>query len=491
MQFFDFPLPLEIHSIIRLGYGVLLAVLHLLMIPYGRVYFTSEKYGGCLPSNKFSDLLLTPAGYWVLTLFWISISILIAFGVWSVPLSLVNLALCYTFFIALRWATPMRGMGAPGYISYWLAAYIFFTEYALHHGDAWGRLYNLAVFAFRWDFAVMMLDSGVNKIFHGYPQNKGMNFGMANPAWGYWPNLFKKIRVDHPLFKFCNFSAIFFQVLGALCLFFPRSYALGAVIIAGSFVVVHLLIRLGVLCNMIILSTLIYCVNGDALHHWIQSFYSAEAITSHPIPLLNNIFSILLWAFIILLPLVKLGMYWNFYAKRSLPSLIQKAMEKYTNALGIIIWRVFTIELIDYFIQVYFEDRISGKRTLYTRFGHRQLRGNNRFLWVGESIMSVIVFNSARYFPKTELFQQRVLRYAKTFPVPPNCNVLFEWITLSVKTNTYEFVPAKEFRVNTQSNQIEEKLLREDIWEEQKSRGFAMHATVKPGTYAPAKPKKI
>jgi hypothetical protein len=488
MEWFP-PLPFETQAFIRSAYGVLMFLFFSIMLPYSRVYFTSQKYGGCVERMPWTDALLTPWGYSLLMFVWMGTSVLLILNIKTVAASLLNLALCYTFFIRMRWTSPLRGMGAPGYISYWIGAFIFLMEFAHYYGDPQGELRNLVVLMFRLDFAIMMLDSGINKIFHGYPVNQGMNFGMVNPAWGYWPHFFRRFPANSIIFHFFNHSAYFFQILGAVLLLFPPTYWLGAFIIFASFLLVLFIIRLGVLCPQLMLIAFIYTRYNGIVDQFLQNFSSL--LTLPPtgtlyIPWLSGVVKALVLAYIILLPLAKIGMYLNFYFKKTLPPAIQKALEIYTNAVGIILWRVFTIELIDYYLLAYFQDPATGKRIPITRLGRWKWNQSNRFLWVGESIMSVIVFNTERYFLQPELFHKRILQYAGTFGCPAGQEIIFEWIVINIENNRYVDRLGKEYRVNLSSGTIQERILDSAALAEQKKRNIAMHASARPGSYAPA-----
>ena len=59
---------------------------------------------------------------------------------------LVNLLLCRYCFIAMRWKGVRRGMGAPGFITYWIAACVFFLEYGITY-DPTGGVRSAAVLA--------------------------------------------------------------------------------------------------------------------------------------------------------------------------------------------------------------------------------------------------------------------------------------------------------------------------------------------------------
>lgn len=412
-------------------------------------------------------------------------------GIKPLFFSFIHLSFCYIHFIRCRWNSIFRGMGAPGFISFWLACLVFLLEYSVACGDEAGKLRDLILLAFQLDMALMMLDTGINKIFHGYRTNEGMNYGMVNPAWGYWPNFFRHFKTGNILFHFCNHNAYIFQIAGAACMLIPPLQWLGGAIIAFSFLVVKTMIRLGVLCDQVILMTVIFTKEGGWLHSLLIRLFPAltEVMPEqYSVPgFFNAALTVILWAYIICLPFTKLGMYYNFYGRKRLPEVLQGILERVTNLFGIILWRVFTFELIEYYMRVYFEDRTTGQRVLFSRFGHRQWKGNDRFLWVGESIMSVIVFNTKRYFGDADLFHERILRYARTMPCPKNSIVVFEHVTILPVEGYYRDCPAKEYRVDQRHGQIEEKILDPLVPVYRERTGSPVHVSARPGSYAPKK----
>ena len=95
-----------------------------------------------------------------------SYGILLVIGRYTVTFSLINLILCRYFFIHMRWKGILRGMGAPGFMTYWLGACVFFLEYGLHF-DPSGVIRSLALTVFRFDFAAIMISAGVYKLVCG------------------------------------------------------------------------------------------------------------------------------------------------------------------------------------------------------------------------------------------------------------------------------------------------------------------------------------
>ena len=49
-----------------------------------------------------------------------------------------------------------------------------------------------------------MLSAGLYKLVAGYRTGHGMELGMVNPEWGYWPAFWQRLAADHPLFRFLD-----------------------------------------------------------------------------------------------------------------------------------------------------------------------------------------------------------------------------------------------------------------------------------------------
>ena len=87
-------------------------------------------------------------------------------------------------------------------------------------------------------------------------------------------------------------------------------------------------------------------------------------------------------------------------------------LERYTNLFGMIIWRVFSVDLVNFFIRVWREPREGGERVPVSRLGSWP-----RFNHVGEMICLTSLFTTLKYYPSNDaIFRERLLRYARTAP---------------------------------------------------------------------------
>src|SRR6185503_19249036 len=132
----------------------------------------------------------------------------------------------------------------------------------------------------------------------------------------------------------------------------------------------------------------------------------------------DKLIEIFLWLYLVLLPLAHAGLFYNFYGRKSLPGVIQRALETYTNIFGIIIWRVFSADHTNFFLRVYERPRASNERAIVSRFGISN--GSLRYNHVGESIVLTTLFTTLKYYPSNnQLFHDRLLRYARTVKHAP------------------------------------------------------------------------
>src|SRR2546428_4802524 len=142
-------------SFFRSVYGALLLLTLAQTLPQARRFFVSERWGGYAKSDRRMGLGQNPCGLPFTMGLWIACGVLLVIGRFTVAASLINLLFCRYFFIAMRWKGVLRGMGAPGFMTYWMAACVFFLEYGTVY-DPTGMVRSAAIFAFRLDFAVIM-----------------------------------------------------------------------------------------------------------------------------------------------------------------------------------------------------------------------------------------------------------------------------------------------------------------------------------------------
>ena len=464
-------------ALIRVAYGVLMTATLLQALPEARRFFLSERWGGYAKSQTDVDLIQNPFVMPALLAVWMAATVSLTAGWWMPWPAVVNLILCRYFFIHMRWKGVLRGMGAPGFIAYWLSASVTLLEVTRRFAPS---VLPFALLVAQIDFAFLMFAAGIYKYTAGYPRNHGMELGLCNPMWGYWWRSYVKRRPSSAVFWTMNQLAWTTEVVSALLMLIPPTRELGALLIIVSFIFIATQIRLGFLTEMVMVCGLIFMSPSHAIGGWLESVLGGAAAPSvTPIGPLAAVLTVALWGYLILLPFADAGLYYNFYARRALPAPLQTALERYTNFFGIILWRVFSVDLVNFFIRmsrVRGEERIPiGPLGTWPRFNH-----------VGEMICLTSLFTTLKYYPSNnQLFQERLFRYARTLPRHPGERLVFEYVSVVKEANRFSWVPVGEFEVDLDSHQLTERWFDRSISPRAAHHTSPVHEGAVPGSYRP------
>jgi len=465
-------------SLIRGAYGVLMIATLLQALPEARRFFISDRWRGYAKSQPDVDLIQNPIVMPLLLAAWFAANAALVAG-WAAPwAAMVNLVFCRYFFIHMRWKGILRGMGAPGFMSYWLGASVCLLEVTRR----WAApVFPLALLAAQIDFAFIMLSAGVYKFTAGYPHNHGMELGMCNPMWGYWWRWYAAKRPNSAVFWTMNQLAWSTEVVAALLMLVPATRELGALLIIFSFIFIATQIRLGFLTEMVMVSGLLFMSPSQFLGSRLDALLGGSAAPAAATlePLMT-----LLWigigAYMVLLPLAHAGLFFNFYAGRSLPAPLQRALERYTNFFGIIIWRVFSVDLVNFFIRL---SRQHGGE----RIALRPLGSWPRFNHVGEMICLTSLFTTLKYYPSNDrVFHERVVRYARTLPREPGDHLVFEYVSVVRRDDRFDWVTVGEFEVDPEADAIVERWFDDSISPRAAHAVSPVHEGAVPGSYRPA-----
>jgi hypothetical protein len=375
-------------------------------------------------------------------------------------------------------------MGAPGYITYWLGLAVFLLEYSLHFAP---ELKGLVVLTLQVDFALIMLSAGLYKMLAGYANNHGMELGMANPQWGYWAGFYAKMPPTHALFKTLDHLAWSTEVVAAVLMLIPQTRFWGGLLIFLSFIFIATQIRLGLLCEMVMACCLIFCQPGspgDQLLTTLLPAQIASPVASSHFPIVNFALGAALVLYLFLTPLAHAGLFYNLFAHRRIPGVLQNFLEAYTNCFGIIVWRVFSADLTNFFVRVFERPATSTEsRTMISRYGWK---GSSLFNYVCEAITLTSLFTTRKYHPSNpNLFQQRLLRYARALRRPPGSLIEFEYVGVRKATKSFEYVPAVLYTVDPVSGEVREENLDESICVSAPHEFSPIVEGTRPGSYVP------
>jgi len=472
-------------AFIRMAYGVLVLGTLLISLPHGRRFFLTERWRGYAQSTPWTDAIQNPIALPLVLAAWVLSALLITLGVWTIGAVAVNLLLARYFFIQMRWKGVLRGMGAPGFLTYWLGAAVFLLEFTARHAPA---VRSLALFALQVDFALVMLSAGLYKLSAGYARNEGMEYGLVNPEWGYWWRSWMRLPPGHWLFRMLNHLAWGTEVVAAVCMLLPPTRAWGGILLIVSFAFISTQIRLGLLCEMVMVCGLLYLPPGSTPDAWIRLAIPGASgsglAASAGLPWVDGVLTGALAFYILFLPFAHGGLFYNLYARRRLPGPWQRLLEAYTNFFGMIIWRVFSVDVINFFIRIWRGRRDdAGGRTLISDYGWR---GGLRYSHVGESITVTSLFTTLKYYPSNSpLFTERLVRYARTVACPAESLLVFEYVSIRKMHDRFAFVPVAEYRVEPGPGLVTERILDPEISVHAVHPVSPVHEGARPGSYAP------
>ncbi len=468
-------------AFVRIGYGVLLLATLVRLLPDARRFFLGERWGGYGERGWRVDLIQNPIVAPIVLSLWMASAALLIVNVWTVPAAAFALACGHYFFVGMRWRSVARGMGAPGFITFWLGVAVFLLEYTARHAPALG---GLALLVLQVDFALVMIAAGIYKFTAGYRQNQGMELGMVNPEWGYWPRFWQRVRPSHPLFRFFNEMAWATEVVAGVLMLVPATRFIGAALILLSFVFIRTQIRLGFLAEMVMTCGVLFFHPGSAGDQLLQALAPPSAIGVDPGPvMLNRGLELALWGYLLVLPLARLGLSYNLYWKRALPGAAQSLLDGFANTVGLILWRVFSADICNFFIQIDQQQRDGTGRTPIARWG-----ASRRFRQVEEAITVTTLFTTLKYYPSNRsIFENRLIRYARTVPRDRDCLLVFEYVSVIKESEGFAFRPVAEFVVDPDTRSVTETTLDASLSLRSGVAVSPIHEAVRPGSYVPLK----
>lgn len=474
---------------IRTAYALMLLATLVWALPHGRRFFLSERFGGYAESNRWRDIVHSAAAYPFVIAVWIGCAALLLIDRATVPAAIVNVILCRHYFIRMRWKGVLRGMGAPGFMTYWTGVAVLLLEGTTRYAPS---ARPVALFALQLDLALIFVSAGVYKVSAGFARNDGMELGLANPAWGYWWRRYKDLPPSHLLLRTLNHLAWSTEIAAAILCLVPATRTLGGLLLIATFFFIATQIRLAFLCEMVMVCGVLYFAPGSAADRFVASivapFGGAAIAAPDAFPALARLLTIALYGYVALLPIVHAGLYYNFYLRRPLPGGLQRLLDRYANLFGIIIWRVFTADLVNFLIRIHRQDRVTGDRVLLSRYG---ISGGLRFSHVAESITVTCVFTTLKYYASNNmLFEQRLLRYARTLPCDRDHLLVFEYVSIVKAASRFEFVPVAEYVVDLRDDSVRRDVLRADVSVHAPHAGSPLHEGAAPGSYLPLEPAR-
>lgn len=464
--------------------GVLFFTDALFFLPYAGVALGAGYWGA---RHARAPLFVLPI--------WLAASAALVLGVYPLAAAFILWCLFRHYYIDSRWKNPFRGGGAPGFMSHWVSLYLVLFEGA-RVVDASGGLSASVRFMANVDFGVILLCSGTYKALSGYMQGEGMEYGLANPMWGYWFGWFRRRRPSHVLFRAQDAWASVAQIMTGLCLlvgasdrFLPGARVAGALLCIASFGYLLPTVRLGRLAILMMVAPLWFLPElGLSLPSPLGRTFSSVVLPGIALAVLHG----LTIAYVVLLPPLKAMQYLNLFAKVQLPGPLQAGLTWYANKVPIIMWRVFTPDVTNFFVRIHRIERETGERvslvhedSTYAYRDLARLRWSLRFLHVTESIALTTVFTTLKYFrSQRELFEKRLRDYVGTLGYEGEILEL-EYVAILKGKTTFEYEPIARFAVDLRTGEIQETRLVPDFEYDAPAKYSHIKETAGYGTYAP------
>src|SRR6266498_2548037 len=376
---------------------------------------------------------------------WALASLSLLFGVYPVAGAAVLFPLFRRIYIKGRWKTLFRGGGAPGFMSHFSLLYILAFEIARTF-DPSARFAGALYTMFRVDFGVVLACSGTYKSLSGYLKGEGMEYGLANPIWGYHWRFFQRVNPRNLLLRAQNTNAALSQVTMGVLLALSPLYAplgwVGGLMCAGAFFYLIFMVRLGRLAALMMIVPLPYFPDLG-----VSLVGSAVARDFTQVALPHVVVSALValcWIYVAVLPFVKVMQYTNLFLTRKFPEPFQRLFTWYQNWVPIIMWRVFTPDVTNFFIRIREVDPATGATKAIadeeTGYSYANLRGLGwklRYLHVTESIAVTTVFTTLKYFQsKRDLFERKLVEYARSIG---DGTYEFEYVAIQKGAKGFDF----------------------------------------------------
>ncbi len=468
-------------AFIRTVYGCLLLILLTHASIHWRRFFVSGRTGGYFdPAEGFEEKLHSVNGARLVLCAWFLSAVCLVCDFYTPFAAALNLVFCRHFFVSTRWKSIARGFGAPGFMTYWLSLWLFLLEITCRFASP---CKSLVLLASQLDFSLIMLSAGTYKLLSGYAKDHGMEYGMVNPQWGYFPYFFQKFRTTSVLFKFLNHMAWSTEVVAGILMLIPSMRLVGSFLIFASFLFIATQIRLGILCEIVMTCCLLFIPANSFLDRIICSAVP-YAVTPAACPdLVITLISLALFGYMVITPLVHFSLFFNLFARKRLPGILQRMVDAYANTFGIIVWRVFSADLTNFYINVYSLD-LSG-RQLISKYSYLD---GVRFSYVCEAITITSLFTLRKYYPSDlSLFEERLLRYASTLPSCSSQVFEFEYVSLRKEESLFVYRPISSYTVDLKLRQVKERILDETISVTTRNACSPLYAGPKAGSYAPVR----
>ena len=465
--------------------GILLFIDLLLYTPQFNIYFGKGFEKESWWNRNY--LLL------IIYIFWLAASILLIIKRSNILSNLFLFILFRHYFISGRWRSLFRGGGAPGFISHYCILFVLLFDLSVYI-DPTLLLAEKVYIIIQYDFAFIMLCSGLYKALVGYFKRNGMEFGLVNPVWGYHYKFFKSMSPNSRYLHFQNVMASSGELLVGFLLLFPSLKLYGALICMISFLYLLPLIRLGRLSFLMIILPILFLPDlGLYMNNYESSLISENYDNRNAFhdSYLYILGTTLAYAYCFFLPFIKITQYFNLFLDIKFSKTWQLVVNKISSFVPIIIWRVFTADITDFFIRIILIDKNNNTESIlvdenqtYNYKKWNDISIKHRYLQVTESITIVSLFNTLKYFPsKNFMFKDKLLKYSKTLPQTKNKLIKYDYVKIIKKKSNFIFKSSAHYIVDLSNNTVSEKILDQTFHPRNKALYSPIRESINYGSY--------
>lgn len=396
---------------------------------------------------------------------WILASTSLMMGWYPLLSLLILLTLFRHVYINRRWDNMIRGGGAPGIMSFFTVSYFSLIEIGAYIDPT---LPQYALNIMRIDLGVIMICAGAYKFGAGYLRGEGFEYALVNPIWSHGFQYFWKLK-SHPYFHFfLNASAVLGELGSGILLLFPTTAIWGASILIFIFLVNGFILRLGRLPFLMMALGLL----------WLPSFGGTSFVgnsildPSLAFPIALTIKGILAFYAFLILPLAKIMQYMHYFSDYRMPRSLSRVLQFLIKHIPIVMWRVFTPDIINFFVRIYKYENgkkvlfLDEKSYLYNR-GLKSIFRNLRYLNVLESVVLSNIFMMYKYFPTNlKLFKEKIKVHAKSLEEDRFAVYEYEYVAVHKSSPTFEYIPVMNFQVDLEENLVSK------IWEHEDAKNY-------------------
>lgn len=241
------------------------------------------------------------------------------------------LLLTWISFIRDRFKSISRGLGAPGYFSFFTILSISILEFAnsieFFNNTFYLNIYTVFISIVYAEFGFTFLSAGLFKLIDSKENSLSFAMGMMNPMWSKIHSQFQIIRkFEVPI----NYLGPINQLIGG-GLILSGVFALqtiGLIIIVLTFLFITPLCKLAWLCPSISILSL-YLLSNLATFNLINLY--------------------IFYLFIMLRGILFAQLFIEYFSNNSLQlHFFSRVINKYRKLMGVIIWKVFTYDIVKY-----------------------------------------------------------------------------------------------------------------------------------------------